>query len=184
MASSGVADPISLQISNITRDSDPQVSSTVVEKVSSNGVATVPESVLLAQKPSLPELILEWGIKILGLAAAVVFGVWAPISYQATADGNNSSDAAQSSMMSVAMSASYQANTAMSSLNSIAAAASSQASIALDALNSHIVAIGQLWLYEFCAGQTVSISLMKSLCDLTLHSYYYLNVWPSGTTYH
>lgn len=162
MASSGDAVPTTIQISNTTQDHDPQVSLKVVEKVPliySNGKGTAPESVLLAQKPSLPEIILDWGVKILGLAAAVVFGVWAPISYKATADGNNSSDSASyqastamASLNSIAATASYEASTAMISLNSIAVAASSQASAALDALNSRIVAIGQLWLYDFCAG--------------------------------
>ena len=94
---------------------------------------------------------LDWGIKVLGVAAAVVFGIWAPLSYQATNNANTSDDAAQSSMISAA----YAANSQASSALRIQSSAAVQQSIALDAMNSRIGAIGQLWLLSFCLDNTV-----------------------------
>jgi len=89
----------------------------------------------------------DWGIKVLGVAAAVIFGIWAPLSYQAA----NNGDAATSSMISAAFAANSQASSALS----IQSTAAAQQSVALDALNSRIGAIGQLWLLDFCLGNTV-----------------------------
>jgi hypothetical protein len=94
---------------------------------------------------------LDWGIKVLGVAAAVVFGIWAPLSYQAANNANTSGDAAQNSILSAA----FTANTQASSALSIQISAAAEQSLALDAMNSRIGAIGQLWLLDFCLGNTV-----------------------------
>ena len=90
---------------------------------------------------------LEWTLKVLGFAAACIFGAWAPLSYKATLDGNSGNDAAQSQASVAASQQSIAANQ-----QSVAA---SQQSVALDAINSRVGAIGQLWLYDFCITQTV-----------------------------
>jgi hypothetical protein len=93
----------------------------------------------------------DWGIKVLGVAAAVIFGIWAPLSYQAANNTSTSGDAATSSMISAAFAANSQASSALS----IQSTAAAKQSVALDALNSRIGAIGQLWLLDFCLGNTV-----------------------------
>lgn len=91
------------------------------------------------------EKFFKWAFNVAVLAAAIVFGIWAPLSYNVTLDGNSSNDASSSSMLSAVLEASYQA----------AAAASTQSAI-LDDMSGRIGAIGQLWLVDFCATQTVS----------------------------
>ncbi|EPE27441.1 hypothetical protein GLAREA_04232 [Glarea lozoyensis ATCC 20868] len=92
----------------------------------------------------------DWGIKVLGVAAAVVFGIWAPLSYQAANDASTSGDATQSSILQAALSANSQAASALSAQNSLAA----KQSLALEDLNQRIGAIGQLWLLDFCVINT------------------------------
>jgi hypothetical protein len=95
------------------------------------------------QQTSL-ENFLEWTLKVLGVAAACIFGVWAPLSYKATLDGNSGSDAAQSQAQSQASAAASQQSMVLS-----------QQSMVLDGMNSRIGAIGQLWLFNFCSTQSV-----------------------------
>jgi hypothetical protein len=84
-------------------------------------------------------MFLEWTVKVLGFAAAIIFGAWAPLSYKATLDGNSGNDAAQSQV----------------------SAAARQQSLALATMNSKVGAIGQLWLYDFCIAQTVCPSVFS-----------------------
>jgi hypothetical protein len=72
------------------------------------------------------EKFLDYFVQILAVAAAVVFGIWAPLSYKATVQGNQGNDAA--------------------ALNQ---------TLQFDDLNNKLGAIGQLWLYNYCATQTV-----------------------------
>jgi hypothetical protein len=92
------------------------------------------------QNPTFLDWFLDLTLKVLGFAAACIFGAWAPLSYKAALDANSGSDTAQS-----------QANAAASQQS----AAASQQSVALDAMNSRLGAIGQLWLFDFCITQTV-----------------------------
>jgi hypothetical protein len=87
------------------------------------------------------EFVLDWTIKIFGISAAVVFGVWAPLSYKATTDGNKSGLAA----------ATAQAQSAYDMQSSAMVAQS----MVLDVLQSRFKAIGQLQLFEFCNSATV-----------------------------
>ncbi|KAF2476746.1 uncharacterized protein BDR25DRAFT_339645 [Lindgomyces ingoldianus] len=41
------------------------------------------------------EHFIDWAIKVVGVAAAVLFGIWAPVSYRAQMSGNASNDDAQ-----------------------------------------------------------------------------------------
>jgi hypothetical protein len=45
------------------------------------------------------ETVCDWILKVAGLAAAILFGIWAPISYTATKEGNASNDEAQSMLL-------------------------------------------------------------------------------------
>ncbi|KAF2255139.1 hypothetical protein BU26DRAFT_500760 [Trematosphaeria pertusa] len=44
-------------------------------------------------------VLVDWMIHFLGLAAAILFGVWAPMSYQATIDRNADNNVTQSQML-------------------------------------------------------------------------------------
>jgi hypothetical protein len=41
------------------------------------------------------EYILDWALKLVCATCAVLFGIWAPVSYQLQKDGNKSNDVAQ-----------------------------------------------------------------------------------------
>ncbi|KAG4411536.1 hypothetical protein IFR04_015326 [Cadophora malorum] len=101
---------------------------------------------------------LDWVIKVLGVAAAVVFGIWAPLSFQAANDASATGDATQSSVMSAVISVNGQASSALS----IQSSAAAEQSIALDAINSRIGAIGQLSLLDFCLRNIVRKSCIQN----------------------
>jgi hypothetical protein len=84
------------------------------------------------------DFLLDWTLKILGVASAILFGIWAPISFKLTADGNAGNDAAQTSLMSVQTSM-------MSEMSSLKVAQKSAA----DVLDN----IGIIWAWEFCNGK-------------------------------
>jgi hypothetical protein len=89
----------------------------------------------------------NWICVVLGVAAVIVFGIWAPLSYEATASGNRDSSAVQSSMIS-----------ALSAANDLASSALSVASAqgtALDEVQSRLGAMGQLALVGICITETV-----------------------------
>ncbi|KAJ9662406.1 hypothetical protein H2201_006115 [Coniosporium apollinis] len=122
------------------------------------------DSLLAAeQKNKKIEFAIEWAIKVLGLTAAILFGIWAPLSYKAAAEGKDSNDAGQRSVMLAMSTANAQAASAMDfqwsalSVQQSAAAAQStvleaQASV-LDDIQRRLVAMGQLSLVEFCLRQ-------------------------------
>jgi hypothetical protein len=41
------------------------------------------------------DFILDWVLKVLAVASAILFGIWAPIPYKATANGNADNNSAQ-----------------------------------------------------------------------------------------
>jgi hypothetical protein len=148
-------------------------------KISAGGkpIATPPQPPSSPSTSTTPNRVdtllfwLDWAIKVLGIAAAVIFGIWAPLSYQATDNANTSGDAAQNSMISAAFAANSQASSALS----IQSSAAAKQSVALDALNSRIGAIGQLWLLDFCLGNTVRDPCL--LCSSELNSRYKPRHW-------
>ena len=89
----------------------------------------------------------NWICVVLGVAAAIVFGIWAPLSYEAAASGNRDSSAVQSSMISALSAANDLASSALS-------AASAQGTV-LDEVQSRLGAMGQLALVGFCITETV-----------------------------
>ena len=82
--------------------------------------SVAPSSANKAPPDKAITFVIKWVGGILTLAASIVFGIWAPLSYKATITGNNSNDEVQSSLMSV-----------MSNVGDMASTANSVASIAL-----------------------------------------------------
>ncbi|KAL9067866.1 MAG: hypothetical protein Q9161_006590 [Pseudevernia consocians] len=96
---------------------------------------------------------IKWACGILTVAASIIFGIWAPLSYEATIADNDTQD----SMVSVLSNAKDLASTA----NIIASNALDTASAqheAIRSLYSTIGLMGQLAVMEFCyAQQTLSV---------------------------
>lgn len=89
----------------------------------------------------------KWACGILTVAASIVFGIWAPLSYEATVSDNET----QNAMLGVLSSAQELAATA----NVIASRALDTASGQRGALESTIGLMGRLAVLEFCYGQQV-----------------------------
>jgi hypothetical protein len=106
-------------------------------------------------RDSLLSFIFNWTCTVLTVAASLVFGIWAPLSYQATINSNSGSTAAQSSAVSAASLANDLALTAQNIASAAYAEAAVQGSALAD-VQTRIGAVGQLVLIEFCATQTVS----------------------------
>lgn len=85
---------------------------------------------------------------VLTVVATVVFGIWAPLSYRATADGNRDNNVVQSLMMQQVMTANDIASSALR-------AASAQ-STDLASMQSRLGAMGQLALLDFCFAHAVN----------------------------
>lgn len=114
------------------------------------------------------EFALDWTVKILALIVAIFFGVWAPLSYKAAADGNNSNDASQSSLMAQV----NQLSSAQTSAAYVQSRAAQTQSVMLASIESRIGAMGQLALLDFCISRTVSdrfstIHSPRSSCRVT-----------------
>ncbi|KAK3633769.1 hypothetical protein LTR22_019953, partial [Elasticomyces elasticus] len=88
----------------------------------------------------------NWICVVLGVAAAIVFGIWAPLSYEATASDNRGNSATQSSIISALLAANNVALLALS-------AAIAQGT-ALDEVQSRLGAMGQLALVGLCVTET------------------------------
>jgi hypothetical protein len=95
------------------------------------------------------DFILDWALKILGVATAILFGIWAPISYKITADGNAGNDEAQASLMSAISSMRDEAKTA--------AFAQRSAATALSKVQNQLANIGLLRAYEICLGESAAV---------------------------
>ncbi|KAI9732208.1 MAG: hypothetical protein M1834_004305 [Cirrosporium novae-zelandiae] len=101
------------------------------------------------------QFILNFILAVLGVAAAVVFGIWAPLSYKATADGNRGNDEAQQALLD-----------AVASVNDVASSAASVQSSRLNDLQGRLQAIGELAMVDFCVTQTT-----LAACDSLLSNY-------------
>ena len=118
-----------------------------------------------------------WITGVLAAAASILFGVWAPLSYKAAADGNRDNNAMLSSMLSSVSVANSIADAALST-------ASAQASL-LEHAQSRLGAMGQLALYQFCATQTVcrtSRFLSSALCSFLFIQYIFLCLLPTKSS--
>lgn len=108
------------------------------------------------------DFLLDWSLKIIGLAAAIVFGIWAPISYSLTAQGNRQNDASQADLQSQLEDVSEQA----SSASSLQAVATSILSNIQEALNAQ----GLLSIWEFCDGKAEQFSACTRLSSSDVDS--------------
>lgn len=102
------------------------------------------------RKPNLFLFTVTWICGVLAAAASVVFGVWAPLSYKATADGNRENSEIQSSLVAAVTAANGIANAALST-------ASAQMNV-LEDTQSRIDAMGKLELLRFCQPLTVGVN--------------------------
>ncbi|ODH42862.1 hypothetical protein ACO22_01133 [Paracoccidioides brasiliensis] len=97
--------------------------------------------------------LLHWGCVILTVAATVLFGVWAPLSYEATKEANKDNDQTLRALVRSAQSANEMATSALSSASRHLAMATAQAS-AISNLQSQLAAMGQIAMLQYCDGQT------------------------------
>ncbi|KAF1951751.1 hypothetical protein CC80DRAFT_495898 [Byssothecium circinans] len=89
------------------------------------------------------EFLLDWTLKVLSVAAAILFGIWAPISYKATEDANDDNNASQ--------------GTIFEALNSLKAQGSQNAR-AQSSIRTQMDAMATLRVWEFCDGKASSIA--------------------------
>ena len=134
--------PIDKRSDSVTNHPDAKI-----DNKNTNHEATSVRSRKAAKDNNVISFTLNWICIVLTVAATIVFGIWAPLSYRATADGNRENNEVQSSMMQQVITANVIATSALS-------AASAQ-STALVSVQSRLGAMGQLALVEYCAGQTV-----------------------------
>lgn len=112
----------------------------------------------LSRDKELINFIIQWTCGILAVAAAIVFGIWAPLSYEATASANRSNDAAQSSMvdaLSRGRDMAMAANSIAMTATSIAKSAATAQSSALLEMQNRMALMGQLAVIDFCITQSV-----------------------------
>lgn len=94
--------------------------------------------------------VITWISGVLAAAAAVLFGVWAPLSYKATAAGNRDNNMVQSSLVAALETANGVANSALSAVRSQVTA--------LEDTQSRLNAMGQLALLSYCQPLTVRLT--------------------------
>lgn len=112
----------------------------------------------LAQRRASPiEWWVDWTLKIIGVTAAVLFGIWATLSWKSTEDGNDT----QSSMASALSAASTQGSQAVYQASQALSLQSSSA-IVQSAMSSKLDAIGRLQVASFCLEQPVPLPFMDS----------------------
>lgn len=104
---------------------------------------------------------IKWACGILTVAASIVFGIWAPLSYEATLSDNDTQDA----MVSVLSDARDLASTANVIASDALVAASAQRE-AMGGLYGTIGLMGRLAVVEFCYGQQVRALILFEACRL------------------
>ncbi|EER38874.1 conserved hypothetical protein [Histoplasma capsulatum var. duboisii H88] len=97
--------------------------------------------------------ILHWGCAVLTVAATVLFGIWAPLSYQETKEANKGNDEMQRALILSAESANEIATSALLAASRQLQFATAQAS-AISNLQEQLAAMGQVALLQFCNAQT------------------------------
>ena len=98
---------------------------------------------------------IKWAATILAAAASILFGIWAPLSYQMTKDGNRENNDVQSSMLQ-----------AISEANRNAQEALKTASVQnewLQNANSMLYAAGVLSFLQYCRQQDVGQPIVSKL---------------------
>ncbi|KAH7119888.1 hypothetical protein B0J11DRAFT_570299 [Dendryphion nanum] len=101
--------------------------------------------------------ILDWSLKVLGVAAAVLFGIWAPISYKAANDGNKANDETQQEMISKLEAMGKQAAQGSTHDQDIAAA--------IRGVGSRMDQLATLRLWEFCDGKSHLVTACASMTN-------------------
>ncbi|KLJ06047.1 hypothetical protein EMPG_10527 [Blastomyces silverae] len=97
--------------------------------------------------------ILRWGCAILTVAATILFGIWAPLSYQETRNANKDHDEMQRALIKSAKSANDIATSALGAAFLQLQIATAQASV-IENLQTQLAAMGQVALLQFCNAQT------------------------------
>ncbi|PVH99453.1 hypothetical protein DM02DRAFT_656398 [Periconia macrospinosa] len=98
---------------------------------------------------------MDWTIKVLGVAAALVFGIWAPISYQASEVSNKDTDGKFSSITSQ-----------LSAWQTSAASAQASAAEEMSSMSKKMDFVATLSVYDFCQGKSsipACVSVTKAL---------------------
>ncbi|EGE85770.1 hypothetical protein, variant [Blastomyces gilchristii SLH14081] len=96
---------------------------------------------------------LRWGCAILTVAATILFGIWAPLSYQETKNANKDHDEMQRALIKSAKSANDIATSALEAAFLQLQIATAQASV-IENLQTQLAAMGQVALLQFCNAQT------------------------------
>ncbi|KAF2003846.1 hypothetical protein P154DRAFT_519765 [Amniculicola lignicola CBS 123094] len=114
----------------------------------------------VAPNPPATKSYLDRAVQILGVASAITFGIWAPLSWKAAADGNDDNNASQ-----IALGEKLDQLSQISGLRDqafIAAEYLTSAAAALDDLKNKMDAQGALRLWEFCEGRISDIPACES----------------------
>ena len=101
--------------------------------------------------------VIKWACGILTVAASIVFGIWAPLSYKATISDNE----AQDSMVDILSHARDLASTANIIASNALDTASAQHAV-MGSLYSTMGLMGQLAVMEFCHGQSVRLLSLRT----------------------
>ncbi|PGH21613.1 hypothetical protein AJ80_03046 [Polytolypa hystricis UAMH7299] len=110
--------------------------------------------------------IIHWLCMILTVAATVLFGIWAPLSYSATKEGNQNNDAQQSYMAERASSANDIASSALSLQRRMV----SEQARALVTMQAQLEAMGQVALLQACAMYTGVSECSSFIASLPISS--------------
>lgn len=111
--------------------------------------------------------ILHWGCAVLTVAATVLFGIWAPLSYQETKEANKGNDEMQRALILSAESANEIATSALLAASRQLQFATAQAS-AISNLQEQLAAMGQVALLQFCNAQTRGVGYRNTKCYILL----------------
>ena len=99
---------------------------------------------------------MKWAATVLAAAASVVFGIWAPLSYDMSKGNNNESNAMQTAMLESIAAANSIAQQALFT-------ASAQAKVLQDT-QAQLVAMGKLQLADYCRSYTVCVRFSLYQC--------------------
>ena len=138
------------------------------EQTSQHGASSLHSSV--PDKPALishqKDFFLDWTLKILGLACAILFGIWAPISFKLTSDSNRESDQTQKAMFEQLGDMQKQAGADAQKQNAAAthmAQIQNAAATAMAQVQHQLDQIGKLRAWQFCDAREDQISACRTL---------------------
>ncbi|KAF2003855.1 hypothetical protein P154DRAFT_561011 [Amniculicola lignicola CBS 123094] len=132
----------------VSIDSFPSSASIVSCSSSSSSPITSTSYRFPPRSGSRTEHYLDWTLKFLGVVSAVLFGIWAPVSYQAQTSGNKSSDEVQSKLVERVESLGED----------------------MEALRSVVEGLGKLRAWEICEGRQALEACKALSSQLPLNS--------------